>query len=482
MEANLARSQEAAGTRPLSRKEPRLPAYADPAPSSSLPVQPAAAAGREDGGGAPAAAPGDAQVQMVVNEFRRKSVESAAWRLMPDIDSWEGYDPFQLDRSTGRPLLLTSLAAVEALGLACSLGPSFHLDRFAAFVSHCESRYLDLPYHNRAHAADVVQSMVCVLTRGGVGARLSDEDKLAAILACIIHDYEHPGVNNNFLVSTSAPLALRYNDRSPLESHHASAAWIALRESRHNFLQGMPKAALRELRRTVVDMVLATDMAQHFEVLGNFRKCVAAGALGPATEPLEDRGAPGAGAAAALRSAPASMAVFQRPLAPGGALRPQRPRASSVVVVQPLLMGPLQSDDKRVLLAATMKTCDIGHAAKTLALHTVWSERISVEFMCQGDRERELGIPISPFMDRHNQNFAASQVGFMEFIVLPLMGAVASVFPGVREVVFAGARRNYENWKHKASLSADRGALRDQSGADREASLKSGAGTDHDAV
>eukprot|EP00741_Cyanophora_paradoxa_P018630 tig00021072_g17980.t1 len=326
--------------------------------------------------------------------------------------------------------------------------------------------------------------MVCVLTRGGVGARLSDEDKLAAILACIIHDYEHVsgGPASPWPAAIVRawreqqlprlhfrPLALRYNDRSPLESHHASAAWIALRESRHNFLQGMPKAALRELRRTVVDMVLATDMAQHFEVLGNFRKCVAAGALGPATEPLEDRGAPGPGGGRAPLGPRLNGGV---PAATGTGRRAPAPaaRASSVVVVQPLLMGPLQSDDKRVLLAATMKTCDIGHAAKTLALHTVWGP---------GARARH---PISPFMDRHNQNFAASQVGFMEFIVLPLMGAVASVFPGVREVVFAGARRNYENWKHKASLSADRGALRDQSGADREASLKSGAGTDHDAV
>lgn len=37
---------------------------------------------------------------------------------------------------------------------------------------------------------------------------------LASILAALAHDAAHPGVNNNYLIDISHPLALTYNDRS----------------------------------------------------------------------------------------------------------------------------------------------------------------------------------------------------------------------------------------------------------------------------
>lgn len=36
------------------------------------------------------------------------------------------------------------------------------------------------------------------------------------LFAAAIHDYEHPGLNNNYLVKTRSDLALIYNDASVL--------------------------------------------------------------------------------------------------------------------------------------------------------------------------------------------------------------------------------------------------------------------------
>lgn len=52
--------------------------------------------------------------------------------------------------------------------------------------------------------------------------KLSPSEKFALFLAAAIHDYDHPGLSNSFLVTTRSPLALMYNDLSPLENHHVS--------------------------------------------------------------------------------------------------------------------------------------------------------------------------------------------------------------------------------------------------------------------
>eukprot|EP00741_Cyanophora_paradoxa_P022427 tig00021489_g21653.t1 len=333
---------------------------------------------------------------------RRPSSASSPTRPRRPADAAD----LEAARSGGRPLLAVSLAALEALGLPARL----RIDpaRFAAFAARVEAGYRDNPYHNGTHAAEVAQCMAFLLTRGGLGAALSDEDRLAALLAALVHDFEHPGVNNNFLVAVSDPLALRYNDRSPLESHHVSAAWTAMTAPVASSTSSPP---FPEIRRTVI------DMAQHFEVLGAFRKRVAAGALAPAPPPEAPPEAP----------APA----------PAGGARPGA--------------GRLAPEDRRLLLSVAIKAsapqaADIGHAARPLPLHLDWSQRVAAEFYAQGDRERAAGLPVSAFMDRATANLPKSQVGFCDFIVLPLLGALAEAFPAAGAALVAGAGANYAHW------------------------------------
>ena len=47
---------------------------------------------------------------------------------------------------------------------------------------------------------------------------------MASYWSALVHDYEHGGLNNDFLIKTYHPLAITYNDQSPLENHHAAAA------------------------------------------------------------------------------------------------------------------------------------------------------------------------------------------------------------------------------------------------------------------
>jgi hypothetical protein len=70
---------------------------------------------------------------------------------------------------------------------------------------------------------------------------LSDLELLSVIFAALIHDYEHTGHTNNFHVQSSSDLAMLYNDRSVLESHHVSACYRLLKDGNQNILAGLSR-------------------------------------------------------------------------------------------------------------------------------------------------------------------------------------------------------------------------------------------------
>jgi hypothetical protein len=96
-------------------------------------------------------------------------------------------------------------------------------------------------------------------------------DLMALFFASVVHDFDHPGVNNNFLIATSNRLALLYNDRSVLESYHLAKAFRILSQPECNFLQGLSKSDWQTFRESVIDMVLATDLSQHYATLTLFK-------------------------------------------------------------------------------------------------------------------------------------------------------------------------------------------------------------------
>merc|ERR1711953_1145140 len=87
-------------------------------------------------------------------------------------------------------------------------------------------------------------------------------------------DYEHEGVNNDFLVKTYSSKAIMYNDRSPNENHHVAAAWSVLQRADCNFLENLTVKEYRQLRTIVLDMVLSTDMAEHGKTLNKFKDAI----------------------------------------------------------------------------------------------------------------------------------------------------------------------------------------------------------------
>jgi hypothetical protein len=97
---------------------------------------------------------------------------------------------------------------------------------------------------------------------------LAPSELSSAILASFAHDVGHPGLNNRFLQNSKDPLALVYNDRSVLENMHAATVFKLLSQESTNFMAQFENETWELCRKQVVDMILETDMAKHFDSFG----------------------------------------------------------------------------------------------------------------------------------------------------------------------------------------------------------------------
>jgi hypothetical protein len=89
----------------------------------------------------------------------------------------------------------------SALGLDLSDEGLRKLVKFAQVV---EKGHLTTHYHCLLHAADVTSRYVAILVKVGIATANSTthhrRGMAAALVAASIHDYEHPGLNNAFMV------------------------------------------------------------------------------------------------------------------------------------------------------------------------------------------------------------------------------------------------------------------------------------------
>eukprot|EP00891_Asterochloris_glomerata_P000667 jgi/Astpho2/667/e_gw1.00013.90.1_t len=303
--------------------------------------------------------------------------------VLRSADGWH-FDAFRLAEVTqGRPLSTITFWLMQQNGVVrdAELDPL----RLARFLRRVEEGYNDNPYHNRVHAADVVQSMHMLMTVGGLATLLGTEMVLlAGYMAAACHDFDHPGLNNDFLIRTGNELALLYNDLSPLENHHLATSFKVLQRKDCNFLKRMPKDKQGRLRKMVIEMVLATDMKQHCLILSRFQS--------------------------------------------------------------KLQVGPPQLSIKLAMLQVALKCADVGHLAAPWAVHNRWVLGLEEEMFRQGDQERALRLPVSPLMDRSKSGITKSQVGFFDLVAQPLFRSCTAVFEGAFPMLRA-VEDNLRKWK-----------------------------------
>ncbi|XP_040019103.1 cGMP-inhibited 3',5'-cyclic phosphodiesterase 3A isoform X4 [Gasterosteus aculeatus] len=342
--------------------------------------------------------------------------------LMSQLTNWN-FPIFSLMEKTngkcGRILSQVSYRLFEDTGLFETF--KIPVNEFMNYFHALENGYRDIPYHNRVHATDVLHAVWYLTTQAVPGlpslitdhssASDSDSDSgithsrvgflvsktytvsedgygclsglipalelMALYVAAAMHDYDHPGRTNAFLVATSAPQAVLYNDRSVLENHHAASAWnLFMSRPEYNFLVNLNHGEFKRFRFLVIEAILATDLKKHFDFLAEFN--------------------------AKVGDDPSTGIDWSN------------------------------ENDRLLVCQMCIKLADINGPLKCKDLHLQWTEGIVNEFYEQGDEESSLGLPISPFMNRAAPQLAKLQESFIAHIVGPLCNSYnsASLIPG----------------------------------------------------
>jgi hypothetical protein len=114
-------------------------------------------------------------------------------------------------------------------------------------------------------------------------------------------------------------------------------------------------------------------------------------------------------------------------------------------------------DYRRTILKATLHVADVSNPSRPSAVCVRWADLVQEEFFRQGDQEAQLGLPVSMFMDRSKPAFPKMQVGFIEFIVRPLLEAYWGWLRSFKPVAEPLLLSNIEYWKRKQVEAGDAG-------------------------
>ncbi|XP_051867475.1 cAMP-specific 3',5'-cyclic phosphodiesterase 4B isoform X2 [Pristis pectinata] len=312
----------------------------------------------------------------------KTDLEDCLSKELDDLNKW-GLNIFKVaEFSNNRPLTCIMYTIFQERDLLKTF--RIPVDTFVTYIMTLEDHYHgDVAYHNSLHAADVAQSTHILLSTPALDAVFTDLEILAAIFAAAIHDVDHPGVSNQFLINTNSELALMYNDESVLENHHLAVGFKLLQEDSCDIFQNLTKKQRQMLRKMVIEMVLATDMSKHMTLLADLKTMV----------------------------------------------ETKKVTSSGVLL--------LDNYTDRIQVLRNMVHCaDLSNPTKSLELYRQWTDRIMDEFFHQGDKERERGMEISPMCDKHTAIVEKSQVGFIDYIAHPLWETWADlVHPDAQDIL-----------------------------------------------
>ena len=293
--------------------------------------------------------------------------------LIENIEN-EYFNIFNLDKQVGRENTLGVIGyyIFNLYGFYSLINYTI----FENFINEISAGYIrENPYHNDLHAGDVTQTCLVFMQKGKVNDLVN------------LDDFKHPGLTNAFLINTNDEIAIRYNDKSVLESYHIAQTFELIKNKpKCDIFKDMNKSEIAMMRKRMINCVLSTDMVKHAQIFSLIKVSSEKYKINQGKnahkffEGLE------------------SMALY---------------------------------DMQQNFMDLFIHSCDISNPTKPYDIYQIWASNVMNEFYLQGDREKKMGLPVSFLCDRDTTTIPQGQIGFMEGVVLPFYSSVVNIFPGL---------------------------------------------------
>lgn len=262
------------------------------------------------------------------------------------------------------------------------------------FLYEVYNNYNEVPFHNFRHCFCVAQMMYAIVWAANLPSKIGHLEVFVLLVSSICHDLDHPGYNNIYQINARTELALRYNDISPLENHHCSVTFRVLESPECNILASLDATTFRTVREGIIRCILATDMARHNEILGQFTE---------------------------------STPEFDYS----------------------------NKTHTNLLTMVLIKVADISNEARPLDVAEPWLDRLLQEFFKQSDAEKLEGLMVTPFMDRDKVTKPSSQCSFIGLVALPLFEALGELLPELQEFIVCPVRDALEYYRRLNEAAKD---------------------------
>ncbi|MCQ2818227.1 MAG: 3',5'-cyclic nucleotide phosphodiesterase [archaeon] len=266
-----------------------------------------------------------------------------------------------------------------------------------------------VPYHNDIHATDVLQTAHNIIIHSSIekDLDLTPYDLTALYIACAVHDFRHPGLNNTYLINSHNKIAIKYNDISVLENFHISSAFKVINERDSNIFVDQKPEVLRIMRKRMIECVLATDMAKHASALEHMKDTI---------ESLKSIN----------EQSGNNQNLLQLHLKTGKEAN--------------------RFERQQEILNFVIHSSDISNTAKPFSICKEWTRILMDEFFAQGDLEKKEGLPVSFLCDRETTNIPGCQIVFIENVIRPTMNILKIIAPNC-EYYCNNLENNIMEWK-----------------------------------
>ncbi|XP_055641018.1 cGMP-dependent 3',5'-cyclic phosphodiesterase-like isoform X2 [Toxorhynchites rutilus septentrionalis] len=263
-----------------------------------------------------------------------------------------------------------------------------HEDKLARFILLVQKGYRDTPYHNWWHAFSVAHFAYTLMVNLQLIERgiITKMQGFSFLIAAFCHDLDHRGTSNTYQTQSCSPLARLYSSEGSVnERHHLSQAICILNDSSSKILDGLSTEEFKECIDYLRELILATDLANHFRILPQLNEL----------------------------------------------------RADNLS----------ESTNQRLLLSLMITCCDLSDQIKSWKTVQHVAHLVYAEFFAEGDLEKQMGLRPNAMMDRKKACIPVLQIEFLTTVVRPTFEILVQIFPET-EPFLTTIDSNREQWEH----------------------------------